>query len=193
MNYQELKALFEELGHVFFDKGAYNLNLYGIRNGYGSVNEFNDVLGVAYRDEQGNEIVLEHKGTTDPGSWWLRNRMGNPNGTFILAPGQYRDCWSIGKHKGYEALVQVGSPFKGWRDNDQDGQLDPEGKLYRDVTGLNMHTTSWLKQVDKVGAYSAGCQVRQYTEAHEHIMKLCRKSADFYGNSFSYTLIEKRC
>lgn len=191
MIYSEVKALFETLELRFYDKGIFNVNLFGIRSGFDQVNEFNDQLGIAYRDEFGNGQVLMHKGTTKPGLYWLKNKKGNVNGTFILAPGQYPNCWSIGKHKGYEALVQLGSPFKGWRDNDQDGMFDPEGRIYTDVTGLNMHTTSFKNDVDKVGAYSAGCQVRQHSEDHLMVMQVLRRSAEIYGNNFSYTLIDK--
>lgn len=191
MIYSEVKALFETLGHRFYDKGAYNVNLFGIRSGYDQVDEFNDVLGIAFRDDQDNPIVIEHRGTTKPGLYWLKQKMCNANGTAILQPGQYPSCWMIGKHKGYEALVQKGMPFHVWRDQDEDGQLDAEGRTYKDVTGLNMHTTSFINDIDKVGAYSAGCQVRQHHEDHQTVMGILKRSAERYGNSFTYTLIDK--
>jgi len=190
MIYSEVKALFECHGHRFYDKGSYNVNLFGIRNGYDTVNEFNDILGIAFRDDLGNPIVIEHRGTTKAGLYWLKSKMGNANGTALLQPDQYPNCWKIGDHKGYEALVQKGMPFKVWRDADQDGQLDHDGKTYTDVTGLNMHTTSFINEIDKVGAYSAGCQVRQKKEDHKVIMEILKRSAALYGNSFTYTLIE---
>lgn len=190
MIYSEIKAVFECLGHRFYDRGAYNVNLFGIRH-LDRVDEFNDVLGIALRDDFGNPICLEHKGTTDPGSYWLRKQTGNANGTFILAPGQYPGCWHVGLHKGHEALIQKGAPFRGWRDNDQDGQLDPDGRIYEDVTGLNMHTTSYLNEIMHVGAYSAGCQVRQKDEDHVMVMEILKRSLDLYGNSFTYTLIDQ--
>lgn len=189
MIHSEVKLLFESLGHKFYDHGAYNVNLFGIRSKSNLVDQFDDILGIAFRDDFGNPIVLEHRGTTKPGLYWLRDKMGNENGTFILAPGQYRRCWKIGDHKGYEALVQEGSPFTGWRDGDQNGKIDPEGKLHQDVTGLNMHTTSFKNDVELVGAYSAGCQVRQKPEDHRMVIEILKRSAELYGNSFSYTLI----
>lgn len=192
MIYSEVKAMFEALGHRFYDKGAYNINLYGLRFGYDQVDEFNDVLGVAFRDDRGNPITIEAKGTTKPGIYWLKNRLGNKYGTAILQPGQYPTCWKIGLHKGYEALVQNGNPFNVWRDKDQDGQLDPEGQTYKDVTGLNMHTTSFKNEIEKVGAYSAGCQVRQKDEDHRMVMEIIKRSAAIYGDTFTYTLIEMR-
>ena len=189
MIYSEVKALYAGLGHRFYDNGAFNVNLFGIRK-RGKANEFDDILGIAYRDEFGNGIVLEHKGTTDPGKYWLETKMGNVHGTAILIPGQYPRCWEIGEHKGYPALVQKGMPFKVWRDGDQDGDLDFGGAEHKDVTGLNMHTTSFLSEVEKVGAYSAGCQVRQHHEDHLMVMEILKRSAEKYSNSFTYTLID---
>ena len=190
MIYSEVKAMFECLGHRFYDSGYFNVNLFGIRRKT-KVDEFDDILGIAYRDDFGNGIVLEHKGTTDPGKYWLETKMGNVQGTAILIPGHYPRCWQIGDHKGYPALVQKGMPFKVWRDNDQDGDLDFGGKEYKDVTGLNMHTTSFLSEIEKVGAYSAGCQVRQKDEDHRMVMEILQVSALLHGNSFSYTLIDQ--
>lgn len=190
MIFSEVKVLFECLGHRFYDSGKFNVNLFGIRR-LTKADAFDDVLGIAYRDDFGNGVVLEHKGTTDPGLYWLKENMGNANGTFILAPGQYPKCWSLGNHKGYEALVQTGYPFRGWRDNDKDGHLDMEGKIYTDVTGLNMHTTSFKSETEKVGAYSAGCQVRQKPEDHRMVMEILKRSAAIYSNTFSYTLIDQ--
>lgn len=191
MIYSEVKVLFETLNHRFYDGGIFNVNLFGIRKGYDVVDEFNDILGIAYRDELGNPVVIESKGTTKPGLYWLKNKKVNINGTAILQPGQYSRCWELGKHKGYEALTQKGMPFNVWRDADQDGQLDPNGQTYKDVTGLNMHTTSFINEIDRVGAYSAGCQVRQKAEDHKMVMEILKRSAELYSNSFSYTLIDQ--
>lgn len=192
MRYDEVKNQIESLGYRFYDSGVFNVNLYGIRNGYDVVDEFNDVLGICFRDEFNNPVCIESKGTTKPGLHWLKNRKGNINGTFILQPGQYKKCWTFGEHKSaYDALIQSPySEFKGWRDNDSDGELDINGDTYDDVTGLNMHTTSLINDISKVGAYSAGCQVRQDDQSHWVIMAILNKSAERYGSLFSYTLIE---
>ena len=178
---------------MFFwgDRGRNNLFLYGIRNlKDGRVNEFDDILGVCFLDSKGNEVCIEHEGTTDPGSYWLTpDRMGNQNGTAILVPGQYRKCWTIGVHRGkHPAFVQYKSPFKVWRDKDGDGKLTYGGQVYEDVTGLNGHTTSHISEVEKVGAYSAGCQVRQNDKDQQVVMSLAELSAEEWGAFFSYTL-----
>ena len=96
MKYDEIRNRFDQHGYSFFDNGAYNVNLYGIRSGYNVVNEYDDILGICFRDDFNNEVCIESRGTTKPGLHWLKNEIGGLNGTFILQPGQYRsllDFW----------------------------------------------------------------------------------------------------
>lgn len=120
--------------------------------------------------------------------------MGNINGTAILIPDFYPACWKLGEHKGqYEALVQAGTGvFKVWRDDDKDGRFDYSGKVYDDVGGLNSHTESLLNETEKVGAYSAGCQVREFNQDHEAFMGIVKRSMSLYGTRVSYKLFEER-
>ncbi len=189
--YSDIKRKYEEKGHQFFT-GKYAINLFGIRQGYETVDEFNDILGMAFNDAFGNEVVLYHEGTTKPGYYWLKTKKGNSSGTAILQPGQYLNCWELGKHNGkYDALRQKGMPFKVWRDGDSDGHLDVNGPTFTDVTGLNMHTTSFKTNIARVGAYSAGCQVRQHDEDHIVTMKILAKAFEIWKNPvFSYTLFD---
>lgn len=189
ITYKQLKDLYAQHAYVFFDTGSYNLNIFGIRSALGEVDEFNDTVGLAYKDEFGNEQLICFKASTDPGLYWLKAKKGNINGTAILCPGQYRQCWRLGFHKGYEALQQsVQAQFKVWRDNNEDGQLDETGTIYDDVSGLNCHTTSFKNEIQRVGAYSAGCQVIQDDLDFLHFMAIIKKSATYYGVHFTYTL-----
>ena len=177
-------------GYPFYTK-PYDLNLYGIRNTSTKVDLFNDTLGVAYIDHFGNEINIQHRGTTKPGLYYLKNKLGNVKGTAILHPGHYKSCWKLGLHNGkYEALVQSErANFEVWRDSDSDGELDYAGKIFTDVAGLNMHTESLVSVTEKVGAYSAGCQVRQNDFEHFVVVNLCKMQIqEGNGNYFSYSL-----
>jgi len=191
--YNQIKEKILDKGYKFFEGGAYDVNLFGIRSNSLQVDEWNDVLGIAYKDNIGNGICIMHRGSTKPGLYWLKNKMGNVKGTAILIPDQYRGCWKIGEHKGYEALQQKGDNiFKVWRDNDEDGKFDYTGEIHGDVTGLNMHTESLIHKTEKVGAYSAGCQVRADDLEHFQTMQILKISNKIFGNSFSYTLLEER-
>lgn len=192
MNYSDLKKIYKNKGYKFFEKGAYNLNIFGFRSNDLKVNEFNDIIGVAYIDDLGNEQCLTFKGTTKAGLYWLKNKKGNINGTFILKPNQYIGCFEKGLHNGsYDALHQKGyGIFEGYRDGDSDGELDYSGEIYNDVTGLNLHTTSWKSNTEKVNKYSAGCQVVKSTIDFLILMSIIDRALEKYSNSFSYTLFE---
>jgi hypothetical protein len=193
LTYDKVSKMYADAGYRFYDGGKFNVNIFGIRKDL-TVDLFNDIIGIAYRDEHNNPVLKAYEGTTDPGYYWLKNKLGGIGGTFILAPGYYPKCWKNGLHHGeYEALVQSGPDvFKGWRDNNSDGELDMSGPIVTDVQGLNLHTTSHLRGfAQKVGAYSAACQVIKYTKNHLELMGIVKKSRDLYGEFFSYALFNK--
>lgn len=193
LTYDSVGRMYADKGFRFYDSGKFNVNIFGIRKDL-TVDLFNDIIGIAYRDGKNNPVLKAYKGTTEPGLYYLKNKLGNVKGTFILMPGYYPKCWKSGKHKGeYSALVQSApGVFKGWRDSDADGQLDMTGTIYTDVSGLNLHTTSHIRgYAAKVGAYSASCQVVQYTKDHLELMGIVDQSKDIYGDSFSYALFDK--
>ena len=189
LNYKQIRLAYHSKKYPFFETGRYNVNIFGIRNKL-DVDMFNDFIGVVYKDSFGPQIKI-YNGTTDPGLYWLKNDKGNINGTFILGEGYHRQCWKLHKHHGkYECLGQAKSDsFWGYRDNDKDSELDMAGPIYRDVVGLNLHTTSHLKgMAEKVGAYSAGCQVINKVDDFNEFMRICKISMDIYGPRVSYAL-----
>ena len=192
LSFDDVKNVVEQKGHTWWE-GEYDPFLYAIRSRSLLVNLWNDILGICYIDKFGNKINLMHHGSTKPGLNWLKEKTGNVNGTAILQPGQYRRCWTIGTHSGYPALIQsrLGA-FNVWRDNNKDGRFDFQGPTYTDATGLNMHTESLIHDTDKVGLYSAGCQVREFDKEHFITMNILLLSIDKYGDDFSYTLMEER-
>lgn len=197
MTFDQIKALYDKNGYKFYDSGKYNVNNYGRRSkDHSLVNQFNDVRGVAYIDAFGVKQCLEWACTTKPGLTYIgEGKVGNVNGTAILIPGFYPKCWKIGKHNigkphEHDALVQSGpGVFKVWRDNNMDGKFDFDGPIYDDVTGLNDHTTR-EHDIHNVGGFSAGCQVTQDDKEHMIKFAICQRSAELYGNSFSYALFQ---
>lgn len=190
LDFFDIERLYKKRGYKFYKDSPFNVNIYGVRSKDRRPNEFNDIIGVTYQDDFLNHVNLTFKGTTDPGASWLKERLGNPGGTFILMPGQYSRVWKVGQHKGYEAMQQVGT-FRGWRDSNKDGELDMSGPTYTDVWGLNGHTTSFINEIDKVGLYSAGCQVIQSDLDFLVWLNVIKKSRDYYGNLFTYTLLDE--
>ena len=192
---KNIKSYFAAKEYKFFDtpNKLLNLNLIGVRRDNQGTNTFDDFLLVMYREE---ELMVSNRYqiTTDPGKYWLKNPT-NPKGTAVLAPGQYRGTWQIGKHQGkYEALVQR-KKVKGWRDNNKDEIID-----YNNITllsdegyfGINIHRSNPYDQSYVINKWSAGCQGIKKIEDYNKFMELCKDSAKIYGNSFTYTLIDEK-
>jgi hypothetical protein len=195
LDFSTLFKAYNKMGYKFYDSGRFNVNLFGIRDSEKTDDGFNGILGVAYIDSFGRPVVIAVNGTTKPGAYWLGEKhIGNKNGTFVLKEGYYKSCFKMGLHNGkYECLVQAKSDvFEGYRDRNKNGVIDYEGKLYKDVTGLNFHTTSFINDKEKVGAYSAGCQVVQDDKDHLTIMPIVKKSIEIYGTGISYALFNKK-
>ena len=67
-----------------------------------------------------------------------------------------------------------------------------EENVHEGVFGINIHRATRHKgkksyQVDK---WSAGCQVIASNDDWHEFLGICKKAADIWGNSFTYTLIE---
>lgn len=189
-----LKSTLRQNGYKLFTR-PYELNIVGVRNNSTISNRFDDALYVFYR-AQINGIMRWHYErfpiTTDPGTYWLNNPMYE-GGTAILKPGQYRNAYEIGLHRGqYKALVQR-KPVKILRDYDRDAVLDFfNGSEFSGLFGINIHRAHADGTTEAINKYSAGCQVFADAEDFDLFMKLCHKQADLYGNAFTYTLIDQR-
>jgi len=135
-----------------------NLNIFGIRNEEKQEQDiWNDVIGYFTNDE-----IKFFRGTTDPGYYWTLNPMNN-QGTAHLCLGHHKNIWIIDKHRGkYTALCNRWNCSKTtvWRDRDKDGVFKHQNdKLFSGYFGINLHRASALYLLDKIGRYSAGCQV----------------------------------
>lgn len=181
-------------GYTFFDGNKQlNVNLIGVRKDNPGTNEFDDFFVIIYRDKKLNEVCEVFPVTTDPGEYWLQNPM-NPKGTAVLVPGQYPGTWQLGKHQNnYEALVQR-KEVKVWRDNNKDKVIDYKSfhTISEGYFGINIHRSNPYDKSYLVNKWSAGCQVFQSAKDFDEFMKICKKSANLYGNSFTYTLLTEQ-
>lgn len=170
----------------------YELNIVGIRSDSTLPNKFDDEIHVFFKNSSGKWIHYIFPATTDPGTYWLQNPM-SPQGTAILKQGQYKGAYQIGLHRGkYYALVQS-KPVTVLRDYDRNAILDfSNGKPDTGMFGINIHRASVNGTTKSVDSYSAGCQVFANTNDFNLFMQLCEKHKQLYGNSFTYTLIDKR-
>lgn len=189
----DFEMLFKKKGYSFFTKGNFNLNIIGVRSNHNNkvTNEYDDYLVVIYNTCNGPQRKI-YTITTEPGRRYMKNPVYT-KGTAILAPGQYKGAYKIDKHSGrYWALCQRNKPVKVYRDNNRDNVYDyiPES-LDSGMFGINIHRSDehWTRTT--IDGYSAGCQVFNNPVEFESFMRIVRKSADLFGNKFTYTLVNE--
>jgi len=167
----------------------FDLNIVGIRTTSLVPHVFDDWITVFYMSH-GRWIFNAFPGTTDPGLFWLGNPM-NEMGTAIVKEGQYRGLYELGKHRGYNALVQKGEVTV-IRDFNRDPVLDLDsGREETGVFGINLHRASRFGESLNVDRWSAGCQVLCDPLQFNYLMAIVEKGADAFGNSFTYTLLHE--
>lgn len=189
---EKILEVMDKRNYIAFEKDAvnYNLNLVGVRCSDPTPNKFNDSLYVFWK-HQGEWNLNLYRITTDPNVHYLHNPI-NPAGAAILKPGQYMGMWEIGLHRGkYKALVQV-RPCVVIRDDNKDNKLDfKASKEQRGLFGINLHRALAHIEAPEDGAWSAGCQVFANGKDFDEFMELAEKARGFFGNSFTYTLLEE--
>jgi len=191
MSLQKMKAILRHKGYQLFSR-PYELNVVGLRSKSVIPNRFDDEIHVFYKVSGLNWVYHVFRVTTDPGTFWLRQPM-QPQGTAILAEGQYLNSYGLGMHQGkYLALVQQ-KPIMVIRDYNRDAVLDfNNGSRSTGMFGINIHRASVSGSTKIVDKYSAGCQVFENAKDFQLFLSLCQKHKQFYGNHFTYTLIDFR-
>lgn len=191
---KSIEEIMARKGYAYFKKGNYNLNLIGIRSDQGNkvTNKFDDFLLVLYYVDG----VLHKKIysiTTEPGLYYMKNKLGNPKGTAILVPNQYRATWMIAKHNGkYNALCQR-KPVSVYRDGNKDMVYNLEPKtIDTGLFGINIHRSNPYSTTTNINDFSAGCQVFASPKDFKEFMELCEKQRTLYGNTFTYTLLDEK-
>jgi len=187
LSYDNIKKSVEAKGYKFFT-GHYNINLIGIRTSNLITNLFDDLFLIVYEDNGSKIVELYDDFTTDPGNYYSKYKLLNSEGVAILKPGQHKGMWKIGKHRGkYEAGTQS-AKVTVYRDKNKDTSIDVDvddtGRF-----GINLHHAY---DADTIGKYSAGCQVFQDPKDLKRALKVMKASALLYGDSFTYTLLEKK-
>jgi hypothetical protein len=188
---EQVEAAVKSKGYVYFEdvnNKGFDVNIVGIRNsstGQKVTNAFDDTLTISYK-ENGEWKFHSWPATTDPGKKGVLE-YHNAAGVARLVEGQYRGSHTIRLHQGkYEALGQAKN-VKVYRDANKDLNYD-ENKIQEGLFGINIHKAG--ADSTYVENWSEGCQVFKKSADFEEFMKICRKSRDIHGNSFTYTLIE---
>lgn len=168
-------------------------NIIGIRATLDVPDVFNDLLCLVY-PKNGSEELKVYTITTDPGVHYQKKLL-NAKGCAVLKPGQYENAYSVGLHQSkatHKALVQTG-PVTVYRDNDMDGQIDTVGmKEEKGLFGVNIHGANAGVVTQKIGPWSAGCQVFNTWANKEELVTICTAFKDVTGNKFTYTLLNEK-
>lgn len=181
--------------YTIFDKCNDNLNIWGVRCDITDTRRYNDLLLVFYKHNDYDDNLNGSWRydwftiTTDPSDINLIKPV-NAKGCAVLAEGQFKGAFRLGKHKGdYDALVQ-NLPLPLYRANRKDGTLDLSGLISYEMAGINIHRASKWKVIDAIGLYSAGCQVfKSVRDYEDKFMPLVKSASIKYGSVFTYTLI----
>ena len=188
---EQIEGAVKAKGYVYFEdvnNKGFDVNIVGVRNsstGQKVTNAFDDCITLSYK-ENGEWKFHCWPATTDPGKKGVLE-YHNTAGVARLVEGQYRGSHTIRLHQGkYEALGQAKN-VKVYRDANKDLNYD-ENKIQEGIFGINIHKAG--ADSTYVENWSEGCQVFKKSADFEEFMKICRKSRDIHGNSFTYTLIE---
>ena len=177
-------------GYILFERTdkPFNLNFFAIRDMGG---QWNDQFGLMWKYKSGWAFV-PWTGTTDPGAFYLKDPL-NVKGTAILPEGQHRGLYGQGKHRGrYKCLkpvreVGVYRIPKGFTYAD----IDKLSDLTLDVGwhGTNHHRAHDKVEVQKIGKYSAGCQVTLNIDEYGEMLHITDQGFKHWGKTLTYTIL----
>lgn len=184
----------QELGYEVWTT-PYRLWLFGIRSPGRTANAFDDTMGCAWFDDEGQCTVEYWPATTDPGTYWLENPSKSA-GTAILVEGQYLNVYKIDKHGGkYDALCQRNGEVRVYRDSDRDNNLEMDpSTIAQGWFGINLHAATRRESGEstQVEKWSAGCQVHATQVGFARMMELARMQVEKTAlETFSYTLLDE--
>ena len=186
ISYDKIKNAYLNKGYKFFE-GELNINLFAVRDVNAKADDkFDCTFGVAYEFKKMN-MCETFSCTTIPGIFWLKKFFNEQwGGTAIMAEGQFRNSFVIGKQHGHDALIQC-KAIPVYRDGNKDLIYDKNpSTIMKGIFSTNIHRAGTNSQI--IGNWSAGCQVLQKSADMDRIIYLCRESAKIYGNVFTYTL-----
>lgn len=186
---EQIETAVKSKGYAWFETGAYNVNIIGIRNattGNKVTNLFDDSMTISFKDESGIWKFYQWDATTEAGKKGMLQGKAK-GGVARLALGQYRGSHMIRKHQGkYDALCQKGELTvirDGNRNLTYEDLLTEKGEGF----GINIHHA--VENSTYVENWSEGCQVFKKIKDFNEFMKICYKAKELHGNSFTYTLI----
>ena len=162
----------EQKGRPAFPSAPRNIAIIGIRHEGREIanrdDEADDIIALVRIDSDGLPMVKEYVGTTEPGKF---DTVVNPQGDFRLNPGFY--FFKLGIHhpndpppKGKNPCLVPDCSILGERARKGVAFNETDDKTWTD-SGDTIHIHAGIGDVNKVGMWSAGCQVIAGTWAGE--------------------------
>jgi len=149
--------------------------LLGVRSSEDEPNRFDDKIYLF----KGEQFVDVTSCTTNPGTTVLRNysKFNAKGAAVVVADEWYYGVWRKGKHQGkIDALVQIGSKIKVWRDGDKDDKSEESLIQQEGFFGINFHPNTYDINAKSTGSlingWSAGCQVVNNIEKYRKFINL---------------------
>ena len=149
----------------------------GIRNPEDNPDRFDDMFYLMH----GADLITETSGTTNPGVRILDGgfKKYNSVGAAIVESDRiYYDVWKPGKHLGrVAALKQLGAAITVYRDGNCNHLSEEIGEKITGWYGINFHPDQFDldaadKNSDRIGGWSAGCQVCDNVTDYKKIIGL---------------------
>jgi hypothetical protein len=185
--YDKVKTVILKKGYGFTIAEG-QLNMIGVRSSNRAVDNWDDFFLLLYIEGGKKTIWVDDTFTTDPGIHYMQTQLLNAAGCGILAEGQHKNIWNIGKHgqAQYEAFVQTGGKVKAYRDRNKDSYMDFDPKSIQEgYFGCNQH--HGYDSV-KVGKNSAMCQVHKFKKDLSYVLTLAKKSK---ATAWDYTVLNE--
>lgn len=169
----------------------FELNLVGLRAANPTSGKFDDEIYCFYKDAKDNWHLHVWPATTDPGIIWLDNPMA-PDGTALLAQGQYKHVYKLGMHRGRSRALIQAKPVTVWRMQKTASGYKPVGRA-TGMFGINLHKPGISKEPSMlVGLDSAGCQVPASAKDHDLLLQLADRHLKLYPEGITYSLVDFR-
>ena len=208
--YEQLQEMADALDFDWFTD-PFDLNFGGIRNDedeerdevsvrgekdevlllHGNV--FNDVIWLAWSDENGEKYVKLWIGTTDPGYYWRQKpgrgvtKAGVVRGVGAIKEGQHKSIYYPGMHGSRPALQQEKKPVIVYRDNNQDKLLELDPRKTEKGWGFRFHYMG--KFLENVNKWSGGCNGSNDPGCVPFVLEMVQRQEDAgHGNRVSYTV-----
>lgn len=185
--YDKVKNIMLKKGYSFLI-GEEELNMIGVRSSNRSIDNWDDFFILLWIENGKKMVWVDDTFTTDPGIYYMQSKLLNPKGCGILAEGQHKHCWNIGKHgtSQYEAFVQTGGKMSTYRDRNKDNYIDMNPTTIESGWyGCNQHHGY---ESHNIGNNSAMCQVHQHIADLNYVLKLAKKSK---ATVWDYTLLNE--